>query len=298
MSPQRLALAGFLAAVIAVVCVPSNVSATAPSPTPTTTPPAATFTPHHPITITAYKYLGEWGGQCWQFVRNVVKEATGLEMGFDYRQGYFDAGAVEVTIAQAQEGDVIQIADDAYTAPDADYNGLHTFIITENLGNGVFNGIDSNSDWSETVLERKGYDIYDVVAEKNRQNPDRTLEFHIYRFPVAGYQLPPPPPPKTQPPVTLEAGDSARVSTPGDTLNLRSKPGGNVIARLPDGTLVTIVTGDPVQSGDTAWLKVSTPLGTGWVASKYLSPADGSASGGESRPIMSFTTRIAQLAAD
>lgn len=69
----------------------------------------------------AVRYDGTWQGECWAFVKKVVREATGQEMGFDYRQGYFDAGATEVTVATAQPGDIIQIANDFNSGPNADY---------------------------------------------------------------------------------------------------------------------------------------------------------------------------------
>src|SRR5690349_17467585 len=87
-----------------------------------------------PIASTALQYLGTHGGQCWTFMQQVVLEATGRQIGFDYRQGFFEAGAIEVTADQAQNGDIIQIASDANTSPSASYAGLHTAIILRNLG--------------------------------------------------------------------------------------------------------------------------------------------------------------------
>jgi hypothetical protein len=109
MSQHRLALAGILAALLGVLASATLAHADS-TPTPAT----------NPIVATAQKYLGTQQGQCWTFVQKVVLEATGQKMGFDYRQGFFDAGAIEVDAASAQAGDIIQIDNDADTAPDAD----------------------------------------------------------------------------------------------------------------------------------------------------------------------------------
>jgi hypothetical protein len=210
-----------------------------------------------PIASTALKYLGTHGGQCWEFARAVVKEATGRTIGFDYRQGYFEAGAIEVSAAEARDGDLIQLARDSDTSPDADYPGLHTAIILENLGNGRFNAIDSNQNWDEMVGLRPGYAPYEIA----RLYPG--LAVHIYRIPGG--------PGNAAAPAPLQPGDRARVNTPGDVLNLRSAPGlgAPISARLQDGLEVTIV-GGPEESGGYRWLQVNTPSGTGWVADAYL----------------------------
>jgi hypothetical protein len=280
MSPQRLALAGILAAIAALGFLPGSAGAVAPS----------TFVPHHPITIAAYRHLGQQGGQCWTFARDVVKEATGLEMGFDYREGYFQAGAVEVSAAEAREGDIIQIADDSYSKPDADYPGLHTFIITENLGGGSFNGIDSNSQWDEVVRERFDYTPGEIAAE--RSTADHPLSFHIYRFPVPGVTLPPTTSVKT---ANFEPGDKARVNTSGDTLNLRDKPAGTVVGKLADRTIVTIISAQKVTVNGRDWVQVSTPIGEGWVASQYLQAASAEASGTITGPLLPYKKTVALL---
>ena len=132
-------------------------------------------TPTNAIVARAFQDLGTWQGQCWTFMKNVIEDATGMTVGFDYRDGYFEAGAYEVELEDAQPGDVIQLADDSWTAPNADYNGLHTAIIYEVLGNGVFMVIDSNANFDEMVSTR----VYNPAAAAARYS---NINFHIYRF--------------------------------------------------------------------------------------------------------------------
>src|SRR5690348_7796343 len=143
MSQHRLALAAILVAIVAALSMSAR-------PHTVEAAPAA----QNPIVTTALSYDGTYQGECWVFVKKVVLEATGRQMGFDYRQGFFDAGAVEVSTAAAQPGDIIQIADDNDTSPDASYNGLHTAIILVNHGDGTFDVIDSNRDFDGVVHQR------------------------------------------------------------------------------------------------------------------------------------------------
>lgn len=259
MSQHRAALAAILAVVVAIFAL-SVVPATAAPPAPT-----------NPLVAAAVGYDGTWQGECWAFVKKVVREATGQEMGFDYRQGYFDAGAIEVPAAQAQPGDLIQIARDSDSGPSADYPGLHNSIVVENLGGGLFNIIDSNQNFDGVVHQRKSYSPSIAAARFG-------LNVHIYRI-VAGANAKSAPGTAPAPPAlaapapgqVLLAGDRARVYTPGDVLNLRSGAGrdASVRAILAHGTPVTVLSGPTLNSGLT-WLKVSTPSGDGWVAADFL----------------------------
>jgi hypothetical protein len=221
--------------------------------------------PHDRIALTALQYEGQWGGQCWQFMKNVVREATGLEIGFDYRQGYFDAGAVEITdLAAVRPGDIIQIALDTWTSPDADYPGLHTSIVLTNLGHGTFDVIDSNQNFDEIVRLRPGYDPY-AAAERYG------LQVHIYRLPGDGRAAPPPAAAAPRG-IAFAAGDTGTVNTPGECLNLRTGGGlGNgVITCLPHGTRFTAIAESVVVQGR-HWVKVRTDSGEeGWVATEYV----------------------------
>lgn len=226
--------------------------------------PAAAQVPavNGPIAATALQYLNTHGGQCWTFMKDVVYEATGRTMGYGYRDGYFAAGAVEVSAAEAQNGDVIQIASDSASGPWGSYPGLHTAIILENLGGGRFNAIDSNQNWDEWVRLRPSYDPYAAAARYG-------LQVHIYRFPGGG--------PggegvtTVSGPVTWGAGARAIVSTSG-CLNLRSEPGiaSSRVGCLPAGASIS-VTGEPVIADGYTWVPVETTAGPGWLAAEYLS---------------------------
>ena len=141
----RLAIAGVLIAFLAVIAVERVRTADAATQEYTG------------IAAVALQYEGTYQGQCWPWVQRVVLEATGRQMGYDYRLGFFEAGAFEVSVDEARAGDVIQIADDSYTAPDANYDGLHTAIVLDNYGGGVFRVIDSNSQWDGMVRIRDNY---------------------------------------------------------------------------------------------------------------------------------------------
>jgi hypothetical protein len=255
MPSPRAGLAG-LALVIAAVFVSSG---------PATAQDAqSSSTQYGPIASTALKYLGTHGGQCWTFARQVIYEATGRTLGFDYHLGYLEAGGIQVSAAEAREGDIIQIADPSNTSATASYDGLHTAIILENLGGGLFNVIDSNQNWDEWVRLRPNYNPEAAAA----RYPNLVVRY--YRIPQDGNPI--------AAPDALAPGDSARVNTPGDVLNLRSAPGlgAPVLARLPHGTNVSVV-GGPENASGLRWLRVSTPYGTGWVADLYLARATAAA---------------------
>ena len=112
----------------------------------------------------AEKYADwSYGGQCKQFVNDVVYSASGGTMitapGY---QSSFSKYGVEVSFENAVRGDIIQItpadslnddynADDYYDSSQYD-SQLHTMVILENLGNGNFNVIQSNYNNAERVM--------------------------------------------------------------------------------------------------------------------------------------------------
>jgi uncharacterized protein YraI len=222
-------------------------------------PASAGDTGNSPIAAAALRHLDTHGGQCWTFMQQVVSEATGRHVGNDYRQGYFDAGAVEVSAADATNGDIIQIADDSNTSPWASYAGLHTAIILKNLGGGTFDAVDSNQNWDEMVHLRPNYNPYESAARNG-------LQVHIYRIPAGGAGAA-----DAGVGVSLAAGDHATVQSDPGCLNMRTDASlaGKVVDCLPTGTDATIVDG-PVSADGYSWVKVETSQGTGWVASRYL----------------------------
>lgn len=214
-----------------------------------------------PIVDAALRHLGTHGGQCWTFMREVVAEATGRQVGFDYRQGFFDAGAVEVSPGDAVAGDIIQVASDADTSPWASYSGLHSAIIMKNLGGSHFDAIDSNQNWDEMVQLRPDYDPYESAARSG-------LQVHIYRIPGGG--------PGDVAAASVgasdwTAGDSAVVAADPGCLNLRSTAGTDAarVACLPSGMAASVLDG-PTAADGYSWVELQTPDGTGWAASAFL----------------------------
>ena len=113
------------------------------------------------IADVALRYLGQWGGnacrdagkyqsgQCKQFVNCVVSMASGGAQypAPGYHSGFQNAGAVEVSSANARRGDIIQIGNSDYAYP------LHTAIVLENKGDGKFYVVDSNYSYEEVVKQ-------------------------------------------------------------------------------------------------------------------------------------------------
>lgn len=285
LSKHRTVLVGVFAA---IVCAMLSVTATQAEEVED-----LQTTPSNAIVERAFNDLGTWGGQCWTWMRQVIEDATGKSVGFDYREGFFEAGAIEVTIDEAQPGDVIQLADDSYTAPDAGYDGLHTAIIYEVLGDGLFMVIDSNANFDEMVSTR----LYDPAAAAARYS---NITFHIYRFGDFPADAPRVPAPAPAVAVPLEVGDTATVNTPGECLNIRASAGRSAqqFNCLPHGTVVKVTSETAVVDG-LSWVKVSANGVTGWVASDYLRKTEAQGSGvGPTRPAQTFRLFIPLIGAD
>ncbi|HEX6032679.1 MAG TPA: SH3 domain-containing protein [Tepidiformaceae bacterium] len=214
------------------------------------------------IADVALRYLDTHGGQCWTFMQTVVAEATGRRVGPDYRQGFFEAGAVEVSADEAARGDIIQIASDADTSPWASYSGLHTAIVLENLGGGVFNAVDSNQNWDEMVRLRPNYSPYAAAARYG-------LQVHIYRIPSASGSAVP----ASDGNQAWTAGAQGVVAAGSDCLNLRTGPSlyASRQSCLPSGTAVTAIS-DGTAGDGFVWVQVDTAAGQGWVAALYIAP--------------------------
>ena len=248
---------------------------------------------HHPTAQRAMQDYLTYQGQCWPWMRQIVYESTGNLMGFGYVSGFYEGGASEVPLSEAQQGDVIQIADDQNAGPGVDYIGLHTALVLERFEDGTFTVIDSNSKWDGIVRIRYNYD---PIASANRYTG---LEVHAYRFPLEGAPPPattesgsdptstptptasPEPPP---PAVQFELGDHVVVSTDSGCLNLRAQPvlSGERISCLAQGTRAVVLS-DAVQADGWTWVAISTEDGeAGWVASEYLAMAPASEPDAES----------------
>jgi len=213
------------------------------------------------IVSTAMHYLGTNQGECFPWVRRVVQEALGRQMGFDYHAGYLQAGAVEITGGEARVGDIIQIADPADTGAGASYPGLHTAIVLTQQGDGVFRVIDSNSQFDGVVRIRENYKPAELAA----RYPNTIARF--YRFPdaplVPGATAAPAP-------ATL-ASNQAVVRGDGDCLRLRSAPSVSTSYALciPDGATLSLL-GTTAEADGYTWQLVTFGGSTGWVASDFI----------------------------
>ena len=218
------------------------------------------------IVSAAMQYLGSNQGECFPWVRRVVQEALGRQMGFDYHAGYLQAGAVEITAAEARVGDIVQIADPANTGPQASYPGLHTAIVLTPQGNGVFRMIDSNSQFDGVVRIRENYNPAEVAA----RYPNTVARF--YRFPEAPLA---PAAASAPAPATL-AANQAVVRGDGDCLRLRSAPtlSAAYVLCVPDGSTLSLL-GTTAEADGYTWQLVSFGGTSGWVASEFIEVGTG-----------------------
>ncbi len=226
------------------------------------------------LTRLAMTVVGQQQGECFPWMRRVVQAATGIVVGNDYRLGYLQVGAVEVSPQAARNGDIIQIANDANTVHSADYPGLHTAFILENEGGGKFKVIDANSNFDGLVRVRNGYD----PGATARRYPG--LSFHIYRLPERAVGVPALTPPTTlvSTPGVIPIGSAAEIAADGDCLRVRSIAGlsGAVLGCLPTGARVTVTQPGPDVDGY-HWVTITTGGITGWASERYLRAVSGNA---------------------
>jgi len=146
---RRLLTAVVSLSVMGATCVSTVVDATRAE--------AITNFPTATIAQDGLANVGQYGGECIAFAFNMIQQASGgtvtlpgtMAANGGYYQSYPSAGGVSVSVAAAQEGDVIQL----YNPRDQKnyYNGMHTAIIVSNLGGGSFDVVDSNWNWTTTV---------------------------------------------------------------------------------------------------------------------------------------------------
>ncbi len=222
------------------------------------------------VTRWAMAAVGQQQGECFPWMRRIVQAATGIILGNDYRLGYLQAGAVEVSPQAARSGDIIQIAKDTDTTPFADYPGLHTAFVLENSGNGKFKVVDSNSNFDGVVRVRDGYDPAATAA----RYPG--LSFHIYRLPapLPGAVLKDPPIAAANTPGNIPIGSMAEIAADGDCLRVRTIAGlsGAIVGCLPTGARVTVTQPGPDVDGY-HWVTISTGSISGWASERYLRAA-------------------------
>jgi hypothetical protein len=254
---------------------------------------------YDPLVTAALKYEGQRGGECFIFMQNVVSEVTGRYVNGDYRLSYLNAGATEVPLAQAQSGDIIQLADDKHTEATASYPGLHTAFVMENHGDGTFKVIDSNYLYDAIV---RVHDDYDPVASAGRY---QNIAVHVYRFPPGKIVATPtaksakatasaatatatPVETPTERVEALVAGTTAVVAADGDCLRIRDKAGlaGKELACPPTGSRVRVLEGTKELDGY-RWQLVQSGSVVGWTADMYLDPVSAtvSASSVDTQPV-------------
>ncbi|MFJ6217096.1 hypothetical protein ACIQGZ_27750 [Streptomyces sp. NPDC092296] len=122
----------------------------------------------------ALEKVGGYGGQCKQFVNDVVQEATGgsVSLGGGYYSDYRREGGHRVSAANAVKGDVIQL--NSASDPDTFYSGMHTAIVVANLGHHNFKVVDSN--WvGPTTVGTHTWNPYNRAADKG-------LKVNIWHF--------------------------------------------------------------------------------------------------------------------
>lgn len=225
------------------------------------------------LTSTALASLGKFEGECFPFVQRVVKAVLGKSIGSDYRLGYLQAGAVEVTLAAAQAGDIIQLIDDRNTSPSADYPGMHTAIVMENYGGGKFRVVDSNASYDGMVRVRD----YEPRTIALRYPYISIHAYHLIDTPVPAGGIVPPGASSASggtaiAPVPLTPGAQAVVAADGDCLRVRSVPAlsGATLTCMPTGASLTIA-GGTAEADGYKWLRISAPSGTsGWAVEQYL----------------------------
>ena len=245
------------------------------------------------IARTALSAVNQQRGDCFTWVRSVVQAATGQTFGGDYHTGYLASGATEVSLLSARDGDVIQIANPAITAASANYPGLHTAIVLDNLGGGNLRVIDSNMNFDGIVRIRDPYNPAEIVA----RHPGVVVR--VYRFsgaPGGTPSTPAPLPAQTFASGTLPApGARVTIAAEGDCLRVRRAAGlaGSVLACLPTGAAATVAQVGPAADGY-RWVQVAAGSLTGWVAADYLStasPAVGASPAPPSRAAVGFAAK-------
>ena len=220
------------------------------------------------LTNAALAAVGKFEGECYTFMQKVVKSALGKTVGGDYRLGYLQAGAVEVTLAAAQVGDVIQLIDDRNTTPSADYPGMHTAIILENFGGGKFRVVDSNANYDGMVRVRE----YEPVVVAARYSNISVHAYHLTDSAVpTGGVVPPGSASIGTSLLPLTPGAAAVIAADGDCLRIRAVPAltGNVVTCMPTGASLTIA-GSGAEADGYKWLPVSGRGVSGWAVERYL----------------------------
>ncbi|MDZ7727221.1 MAG: SH3 domain-containing protein [Dehalococcoidia bacterium] len=255
-SPTRTALTLTALALLAVIAVQAPRPASAQSPE------------SHPIVAAAMQRAGTYGGQCYTFVQDVVRDVTGRHIGMGYRQGFLSAGGIEIDPANARAGDVLQIANPNDTG--SYYPGMHTVIVIENLGNRTYKVVDSNWQWNERVAVHNWHRA--SAPATSSSTPIASLSMTAApTFRPGPVPAPPGRPelPRSSKPAMAPALSPAVASASVAALASAT----NILDCLSAGTAMTVLSG-PTYADGYSWVQVELASGQrGWVASEFLESA-------------------------
>ncbi len=255
---RRLILSAILAGVLAVVAFQPSTAA------------GQSAGMDHPAVRVAANQVGNHGGQCKMFVRQVFAR-VGANIGPGYRAAYLNVGT-EIDPANARAGDILQISHPANG--EAFYPGMHTAIVIENLGNGTFKVVDSNfggdervriHNWTPRVPSHLRLYAYRIDLGATGSSSSGSSGSSSNSSPAADVPEAP----------DLAVGDEAIVATGTSCLNMRDGAGLNHsrIDCMESGGKLTVLS-EPTSSNGFTWVKVQTESGQeGWVAAEYLRPA-------------------------
>ncbi|HSW92104.1 MAG TPA: hypothetical protein VLG09_05660 [Candidatus Saccharimonadales bacterium] len=123
-------------------------------------------------------------GECIKSVQRWVAAAGGYFGGGGVISGYVNSGAQEVSLTSAVKGDVIQYTNG--NGNDQDWSHVHTVVVINNLGNGRFDIVQSNSPAGSGLVTR---------VNNWTPSPDSGWVSRVWQFGTATTTPPPPPTP-------------------------------------------------------------------------------------------------------
>jgi hypothetical protein len=126
------------------------------------------------VLAAARELVGAHGGQCKDFVNDIIGDASGgtFHLGGGYHSDYLGAGAQPIRPSCAAPGDVIQLNG---ASLDRFYPGMHSAIVTKVNDAHTFEVIDSNFGWDEKVLVHR----WNPAAQARRWG----LTVRVWRLP-------------------------------------------------------------------------------------------------------------------
>jgi hypothetical protein len=156
----------------------AGVAQPSPAPPATDSPTRVAGVSSQILSATEAWTDGSPGGQCKQWVNDVLG-TVGVRLGGGYYSDFLKAGGHLVSRDEAVPGDIIQLNNpndrDAGNGQGY-YNGMHTAIIRSHVaGTETFDVVDSNYGTDEKVSRHSGYNPYDTARADG-------LEVNIFHF--------------------------------------------------------------------------------------------------------------------